>query len=295
MRHQCCLAPLAFLLVAMISACTPATSGPFTATNLASEEAKFAAYSVKHGMRAAFLAFFAEKSWLLRPELVDAQAWISGRPDPKIVLNWESARTALSSSGDLGFSTGPSIYHSKIEPSVPAGHGQFFSVWQKQKNGEWKVLIDHGISHGPTATPDTLPRAALLAIDLDAESDVGKEPADAENYFIAQSIPPYAEVITPRTRLLREGQFPIDGSAAIAEYLKSQEGKWSWTAKLKGASAANDFAYALGDFSWQPSAGETRKGKYVRVWVRDDAGAKAVGRRWILLSEVLTPDPPPKL
>ena len=293
MRRQHSLSPVAILCVAMITACTPAATGPFTATDLANEEAKFAAYSVKNGMRAAFLEFFAKKSWLLRPDPVDAQAWISARPDPKIVLNWESARTALSASGDLGFSTGPSIYRSKTEPKAPAGHGQFFSVWQKQKNGEWKVLIDHGISHPPTATPDALPHAALLAIDLAAGSIIGNTPADdAERQFTAQSIPPYAEVITPRTRLLREGQFPIDGQAAINEYMKSPQGKWSWTTRLNGASAANDFAYALGDYTCEPTEAETRRGKYVRVWVRDRAAAAA--RRWTLLSEVLTPDPPPK-
>ena len=38
---------------------TTACAADFTAKDLADEEGKFAAYSVQHGMRAAFLEFFA--------------------------------------------------------------------------------------------------------------------------------------------------------------------------------------------------------------------------------------------
>ena len=45
-------------------------------------------------------------------------------------------------------------------------NGQFFSVWKKQPDGNWKVFIDHGVSHGATATPDVLSDAPLIALDL---------------------------------------------------------------------------------------------------------------------------------
>jgi hypothetical protein len=282
------------LWVALI---TPAFAAEFTARDLAGEEGKFAAYSVKNGMRAAFLEFFAAQSWLLRPEPVDAQAWIRGRPDPSIVLDWKSLRTVLSASGDLGFSTGPSIYRSKTDAKRPAAHGEFFSVWQKQKNGEWKVFIDHGISHGPTATPDALPDTPLIALDLPAPKARPIAPDEsAEQQFIARSVAEpaaaYLNAVSQHTRLLREGQFPIDGPAAIGEYLKSQQGQWSWTIRIQGTSGANDFSYAMGNYSWQPKDGAVRKGQYVRVWVRDGSGGAP--QRWILAGDVLTPEPPPK-
>lgn len=280
-------------MVLCIAMNVPASAAEFTARDLANEEAKFAAYSVKNGMRAAFLEFFAEQSWLLRPELVDAKEWLRARPDPKFILDWKSLRTVLSASGDLGFSTGPWLLRSKADPRAPAAHGQFFSVWQNQKNGEWKVFIDHGISHEPTATPDALPGTPLNALDLPAQkngADASIE--DAERQFIARGNSPYADVITSRTRFLRDGQFPIDGAAAINEYLKSQEGQWSWTVKLQGTSRANDFAYAVGNYTWQPKAGIARKGQYVRVWVRDASGATPA--RWTLAGEVVTPEPLPK-
>lgn len=284
-----CLIALPFAMIAPAFA----SAAEFTAKDLAAEEGKFAAYSVKNGMRAAFLEFFAEPSWLLRPEPVDAKTWLRARPDPAIVLDWKSQRTVRAASGDLGFSTGPWLRRSKTDASAPAAHGQFFSVWQKQPGGEWKVLIDHGISHGATATPDALPTTPLIALDLTAQPPGAAAPTgDAELQFIARGRAAYADVITPRTRLLREGQFPIDGTAAIGEYLKSQEGLWSWTVKLQGASRAKDLAYAVGNFTWQPKEGATRKGQYVRVWVRETSGG--LPPRWTLASEVMTAEPAPK-
>lgn len=278
------------LLATMI---TNASSAEFNAGALAAEEGKFAAYSVKNGMRAAFLEFFAHQSWLLRPEPVDAKAWLRARPDPAIVLDWKSQRTILSASGDLGFSTGPWILRSKADANAPTGHGQFFSVWQKQQNGEWKVFIDHGISHDPTPTPDALPTAPLTALDLASQSAHANRTNDeAEQQFIALGGAAYGIVVTPNTRILRDGQFPIDGTTAIGQYLKSQEGQWSWAVKLRGTSRANDLAYAVGNFTFQPKAGVAAKGQYVRVWVRESNGA--LPSRWTLAAEVLTPEPPPK-
>ena len=268
----------------------------FAAKDLASEESMFAAYSVKNGMRAAFLEFFADQSWLLRPEPVDAKAWLRARPDPPIVLDWKSQRTVLSASGELGFSTGPWLLRSKTDPKEPAAHGEFFSVWQKQENGTWKVLLDHGISHGPNATPNALPGTPLIALDLIAQKPgPGASVDDAERQFIARSsefAAAYADVATPRTRLLREGEFPIDGATAIGQYLKSQTGQWSWTVKLQGASTAGDFVYTAGNYTWQPTEGAPRKGQYVRVWLRDASGAAS--QQWTLAAEVMTPEPPPK-
>lgn len=275
---------------------TAAGAADFTAKDLADEEGKFAAYSVQHGMRAAFLEFFAAQSWLLRPDLVDAQAWIRGRPDPPIVLDWKSQQTILSASGDLGFSTGPSMYRSKADPKAPAAHGQFFSVWQKQKNGDWKVLVDHGISHAPTATPNALPATPLVALNLVAQKP-GAPVYDAERDFLDRASrlglrDAYGDSITGQTVLLRGGQFPIAGKVAVMAHVDSQGEKWSWTPKLQGTSNANDFAYAVGSYTGKTQNGETGKGHYVRVWIRNANGDAPT--RWTMAAEIMTPEPPPK-
>ena len=135
------------MFIAMI---VPALGATFTAKDLALEEAKFAAYSVKNGMRAAFVEFFAEQSWLLRPEPVDAKEWLRARPDPKIILDWKSLRTMLAASGDLGFSTGPWLLRSKADPNAPAAHGQFFLSGKNRRTANGKCS---SITASRTAPP----------------------------------------------------------------------------------------------------------------------------------------------
>jgi len=278
------------LFAAFVSTATLAVSSvhaaEFTARDLAAEEGKFAAYSVAHDMRAAFLEFFADDSSILRPEMVDAKPWLTARPAPAIVLDWKTQLAVLSASGDLGLSTGPWTATSKKDAKAPADHGQFFSIWKRQPNGSWKVLLDHGISHANAALQD----APLSARDLPATA--GKtafEATDVEQRFIARSAQAgaaiaYSEVIGRQTRLLRSDLPPIDGEAAARDFVKAMVGTWSWNTLRQGTSQAGDFTYVLGRYSVQEKEGAPKSGYYIRAWVREAS-------RWTLAGEVMTPLP----
>jgi ketosteroid isomerase-like protein len=267
----------------------PASATSFTARDLAAEEGKFAAWSVRHGMRDAFVEFFADDSILLRPDIVNGREFMRARTNPPIVLDWRSTLTTLSSSGDLGMSTGPWINTSKADPKATPSYGQFFSIWQKQKSGEWKVLVDHGISHAKPPVD-----LQLVAHDLTASNAPLASLGDPEKRFAGRiaaigAAAAYREVIADRSRLLRPDRIPMDGVAMIGEYLKSVDGKWTWEAQRQGISNAGDFAWSLGTYAWQSSAGTTDAGHFIRVWVRD---AKATESSWTLAAEILTPRPP---
>ena len=274
-----------------------ATLTPFTARDLANEEAKFAAYAVKTGMFTAFRAFFADKSTLLRPGPIDAQAWMKGRPDPPIILDWRAQLTVLSASGDLGLSTGPWTRVAKATPDAAKSYGQFFSVWQKQANGAWKVLIDHGVSHPTFALGDAALHARELPVQpatrgLDDQAD-----DDAEAAFIGATArlgmrAAYANAINNNSRLLRDEKPPADGVQAILAALKDDEGGWAWTPQQQGLSSARDMRYCIGQYVWTHPSGAKQRGQYVRVWVREGQPA-----RWVIAGEIVTPTPettPPK-
>jgi ketosteroid isomerase-like protein len=264
------------------------------AQTLAAEESKFAAYSVQHGMRDAFVEFFADDSILLRPDPVNGREFMRTQNNPPVVLDWKSQIAIVAGSGELGLSTGPWKATSQTDPVEPPTFGQFFSVWQKQKDGDWKVLIDHGISHGNSASPER----ALVARDLPSPGGrtdrmAGGEP---EKDFIAVTLThgtadAYRQAVGNNTRLLRNERAPIDGTQAIGGYLKSIAGKWDWQPTRQALSASRDFAYALGRWSHRAPSGLISQGNYVRVWIRD---ATLQPTRWVLAAEVLTPRPAPR-
>jgi ketosteroid isomerase-like protein len=254
----------------------------FDAAKLADEEAKFALHSVRHGMRAAFIEYLSADSILLRPDPVNGRAFMQGRSDPPIVLDWRASFTVLSSSGDFGLSTGPWIRRSKTDTSLAPAFGQFFSIWRKQKDGNWRVEIDHGISHdGHNGMHEK-----LTVVDLQ-KADTPHRESDPEAEFIVLANrdgahAAYRRFNAPGSRHLREGQSPIVAAVPI-ESSRSPMRSIAWSPGRFISSAARDFGYVVG--TWRAaSGGESASGHYIRVWVRSKDG-------WRIAADILTPRP----
>ena len=119
-------------------------------------EANFAADVAKHG-HDAFLTYFAEDG----VEVVDGGAFDTKdamRKQPPwpqgTSLTWTPVKVDMAASGDLGYTYGNYIYVAKNkEGKLVTNYGKYTSIWKKQKDGQWKVVVDMGNS-----SPD--PKAA---------------------------------------------------------------------------------------------------------------------------------------
>jgi ketosteroid isomerase-like protein len=118
-------------------------------------EADFAADVAKHG-HAAFLTYFAEDG----VEVVDGGGFntkegMSKQPPwPEgTTLTWTPVKADMASSGDLGYTYGNYVYAAKNkEGKLISNYGKYTSIWKKQKDGQWKVVVDMGNSSpDPTA------------------------------------------------------------------------------------------------------------------------------------------------
>ena len=62
-------------------------------------------------------------------------------------LLWTPLGADISVSGDLGYTYGNYIYTAKNkEGKLVANYGKYTSIWRKQKDGQWKVVVDMGNS-----------------------------------------------------------------------------------------------------------------------------------------------------
>jgi ketosteroid isomerase-like protein len=112
-------------------------------------EANFAADVAKHG-HDAFLTYFAEDG----VEIVDGggindkDAMRKQPPWPEgTTLTWTPVHAEMAASGDLGYTYGKYVYTAKNkEGKVVANYGKYTSIWKKQKDGQWKVVVDMGNS-----------------------------------------------------------------------------------------------------------------------------------------------------
>jgi ketosteroid isomerase-like protein len=115
-------------------------------SSLIQSELAFARFASEKGIRNAFLAFLSEDSVLFRPRTVPGKKWMAEQPPPAGLLSWEPSYAEVSGAGDLGFTTGPFTFASSAK-DPPSSFGQFFSVWEKQSDQTWKVVLDAGINH----------------------------------------------------------------------------------------------------------------------------------------------------
>lgn len=101
-----------------------------------SAERAFAAKAQRDGQWTAFRAFAADDGVTFAPAMVNAQKLLGPLKDPATAIMWWPARSISACDGSLAISTGPWI--NKAE------HGTFTTVWQRQPDGGWKWLLDHG-------------------------------------------------------------------------------------------------------------------------------------------------------
>jgi len=60
-------------------------------------------------------------------------------------LTWTPVHADMAASGDLGYTFGTYEFRSKDKDGKPTvEYGKYASVWKKQKDGSWKVVMDMG-------------------------------------------------------------------------------------------------------------------------------------------------------
>ena len=265
--------------LACLVACASAPPQASDAQALARAESAFASASVATGLKASFLAAFADDAILFRPGPVNGKQTIAARPDPPILLDWRPQRVELAASGELGYSTGPFRLTSKQDASAPASFGQFFSVWKKNADGRWQVLIDHGVSHASPAGWD-----APLELMPTTRGVVPEETIDAaEARFAGLSAhdgvaAAYAALGGKQLRTLRDDATPIAGAP-------TESGRWTWAMVDRGVARSHDFAWVIG--SWRSDGSDVNRGHYVRIW-HAESGV------WKIAIDVLAPLPAPR-
>lgn len=247
--------------------------------SLKQAESSFAKMSVLSGWQAAFVEFFAEDAIVFRKEVIKngKQFYRDQKPYP-IVIKWESEFMDISASGDFGFSSGPAEYQEYV-PYTPSSAGYYLSVWRKQSNGVWKVVLDVG-----TSQPDMLqydikfnfpanadePQSFDSNLDLDA---IKKDLIETDEQLAKTwSTKPTAETLlkyfAPDGRLMRNGHLPTTNKDSIKQFVNQGLITSNWICLDACVARSGDLAYTYGSFEFTNKKGQNEKGFYVRIWSR---------------------------
>ena len=266
---------------------------------LVATERAFAKLAVERGVRASFIAYFADEGIGFGPHPYRVKEVLSNRPAPTarspIVLNWAPIFGDIARAGDLGWNTGPTLSEDTSPEKRPAQHGMFFSVWKKQTDGNWRVVLDLGTSTPAAVAPLNAPfRAAQQRSNK--RSFAGADPEQqtaglvrAEREFFAAAKAgsvgqAYNGRLSDDARVHRPDVMPVVGKYALRSWLARQTMTLSGEPIKAEVAGSGDLGYAYG--SYELSGVKPEKGYYARVWKRDARG------RWRIVMDVTNPVPP---
>jgi ketosteroid isomerase-like protein len=98
----------------------------------------------------SFLALLADDAVFFGKEVsrgrdAVAKAWLPFFRDRSLFLKWYPTQVEVSASADLGYSIGEFERIGKDPAGNPTvATGNYVSIWRKQPDGRWKVVLDIG-------------------------------------------------------------------------------------------------------------------------------------------------------
>lgn len=243
---------------------------------LVASERAFAARAQVVNARLAFVEFLAPDAILFTPFAAPAFPRLRESADWAVNIQWWPAAAAISGAGDLGYTTGPAEYR-RVPKEPPVGYGHYTSVWQRQADGRYRVLIDLGIEHAeavagiadwrpPAAVPLQRPaltpaqQASRLRELRELDARLGRDVARV-------GVSAWADVLADDARLHLGGRLPAVGRGAALEALGTQPEVAGWTPEGAVIAASGDLGAVYGRGQWRAPASEVPVDLvYLNVW-----------------------------
>jgi hypothetical protein len=243
-------------------------------------EKNFAAYSAAHSTKEAFLQFIDSNSIMFDDgKTVKAIEFWEKREKNAGVLKWWPLYAEISASDDFGYTTGPWSFQPTKTDTI-AARGQYITVWHINKNGEWKFLVDLGVSNTPANTMEE-----IRIIDAPKLTENGKAIPHisplmaAENSFnkLFENKKPkaYKTWLSGESILNRNDSWPAVTSAERKSMIGSTPAGIKFTMNGWGISPVPDMGYTFGTTIIN---GKTEN--YLRIWRNEEDG-------WRIAVEVL--------
>ena len=258
------------LAVTSIALAMPVAADDFE--DLVGAERAFAADASARSTREAFISALADDGLVFAPGPINGKRVWEARPVDKNRLEWAPAVAEIAASGDLGYTIGPWRF-TRADAEKPSAFGQFFTVWRKQADGKWKVVIDHGVSGVETAFPEKVLRRGGLGLGPAPTWSVGVAELRTADLVPAGALNP--RMVSADFLRLRDSKAP-DGRAE-GQAFPSAASRMDTGLVV---SSAGDLAATWGGGAGGPS--------WLRIWRRPSA-EDAPGRGWQLAVDMAAP------
>ena len=230
--------------------------------NKLAQEQDFAAASVQ---------VFADDGVVFAPGVLNGKKFWSKQTEPPI-LTWRPIFATIARSGDLGYTTGPWELRKAKGNTKPEAFGHYNTMWRKEADGVWKVIVDVGVDHPRSSEPAGKVESFVPEFPVARPESVREKLREAENNFSELLANDAGGAVLAKAgdqiRIYRRGAIPAIGKAAAQMMLSSDHGKENRTRAGGGMSRSNDLAYSYGEYTSE-HAHLTEGGIYFSIWQLD--------------------------
>jgi hypothetical protein len=268
-----------FLCLAAALLTASAAFSQKTIKGLVDAEKAFASFTETHNIRDGFLKFLDSTGLIFRKGTAanGIESFTNQKAGPA-VLSWEPAFAIISASGDLGVTTGPFLVRATSINDTVAGRGNFSSVWKINKSGEWKNLVDLGVSY--TKKLPAIQQVQELVLTQPVTTDISfSEILDMDTKFNQalkeKNSNTLLTQLAPDSWLNAEGETPILGTKLISNILLHIPDTVLFQSGAGGISSSGDLAYVYGTVN-----NGNKKENYLRVWANRS-------RRWQVILQTI--------
>lgn len=245
-------------------------------------ELAFAQHALDYSVRKAFIHYADSQGVVfLGGQCRNAIKSFTAMSEIPVTLLWHPSFSAMARSGDFGFTTGPftARNHAPAKDTTTIEAGHYSTVWFRNKDGQWKFLVDIGI-HYPSSLYDQqelkqvsstrmTPSAAASAIGQVMDtSALAPEKHFIEQYH-AEGIKAYKEITIYETWFNTDGHQPVTHVEDVEQSLTRIPASLEFKPIAAGMSSSRDMAYVFGTVT-----NKDKKDHYLRVWVHTAAGWK---------------------
>jgi ketosteroid isomerase-like protein len=274
------LLAILFLLTAFI---------PITAQSdldkLVSTERSFAKTALDKNTREAFLEFMSNDAVVFVPDKTSAKAFWTARPVNESALFWAPNFGDISSNGILGYTTGNWEFRAKGKTDEPSGFGNFVTVWLRQPSGQYRWVVDIGVSH---AKPEKYIEEFTGISRTGGSVAKVQSAADSANRFYEMAAKEglqkaYSIFADNDVRFFRDNEFPNKGRGALVDRIKKDKGVYAFP-KRSVFFESVDMAYANNSYTFTPDNGPVENGNFLQIW-------KYSAGKWKIVLDIFKPLP----
>lgn len=263
--------------------------------NLREAELNFARESVMLGRNASFVENFADKSVIFTDKWITyGKRFSKDQKALPLVLKWEPEFIDISLSRDFGFSTGPWEAQEYRPNTAPVATGYYLTVWKKQPDGVWKVILDGGSTTPAVINPrhdfsfppgadKPVTKVPTVNIEISCREMLNMEKQIMLDWQKESGIKSYTDFFAPDARLQSTIHVPTTNADTIKHLISLLPKNLYWESTGAGAATSGDMGYTYGLLRITGNK-EMIKGHYVRIWKRKP------GENWRIAMEMINAD-----